>query len=84
MPQNTQQQLRAMEGDRDGEIRVLDGGVSFLDYFERQWLDTVTGWTHEQRMRAANAMGVALEKVPRTNNHTEGFHSGLKGSQLGR
>lgn len=81
--QATAEQLRSSEGTAR-EIKVLDGAMAFLDYFERQWLDTVDGWTQQQRQKAANALGILLDQLPTTNNHTEGWHSSLKTAQLHR
>jgi len=81
--QVTKQQLLDL-GDREGQIMVVDGALAFLEYFEKQWINTMDGWSREIRKRAADTLGVTLEKLATTNNHTEGFHSGLKTSQLQR
>ena len=72
------------EGRSGREIGVIEGGMAFLKYFERQWLETVDGWTLEQRKAAADVLGIAVEMLATTNNHVEGFHSALKAAQLVR
>jgi len=64
---------------------VLNGGVEFLTYVEKQWAGNLLySWSVKGRKRAAGILGVPLEKLPTTNNHLEGTNEYLKKNQLQR
>ncbi|CAG8851459.1 16392_t:CDS:1, partial [Racocetra persica] len=46
--------------------------------------DLLYSWHLNGRMRAAEALGIPLEKLPTTNNHLEGMNEYLKNNQLNR
>ncbi|CAG8775615.1 18681_t:CDS:2, partial [Racocetra persica] len=46
--------------------------------------DLLYSWCLNGRMKAANALGIPLEKLPTTNNHLEGMNEYLKNNQLNR
>ncbi|CAG8846576.1 10682_t:CDS:2, partial [Racocetra persica] len=44
--------------------------------------DLLYSWCLNGRMKAANALGIPLEKLTTTNNHLEGMNEYLKNNQL--
>jgi hypothetical protein len=47
-------------------------------------MPVVKCWSLAGRMEVAQATGIALDKIPTTNNHLEGFNSAFKSAHLGR
>lgn len=69
----------------ESKNNILHGGVKFLTYLEKQWAGNLLySWCLNGRKRAANALGVPLEKLPTTNNHLERINEYLKNNQLKR
>ncbi|CAG8687195.1 24460_t:CDS:2, partial [Gigaspora rosea] len=65
--------------------KVLDGGVRFFTYLEKQWAGNLLhSWCFNGQKRAAKSLGISLEKLPTTNNHLEELNAYLKNNQINR
>lgn len=75
---------RAVEQNDATAVALLELTANYFTYFRRTWEPVVKDWSLAGRIEAAEKTGIALDRIPTTNNHLEGFNSALKASYLAR
>ena len=75
---------KALENGNAVAVTLLELTANYFTYFDKTWMPVVKCWSLAGRMEVARATGIALDKIPTTNNHLEGFNSAFKAAHLGR
>jgi hypothetical protein len=75
-------QANALQEGNAVAVTLLALTANYFTYFEKTWMPVVKCWSYAGRVEVAQQTGIALDKIPTTNNHLEALNSALKNTYL--